>query len=97
MSLGEDLRTLAIYELELARQARRAKTRRRVSGACSYCGEHGSDLVVDHDHETGRVRGLVHRSCNARIASHTAANVSRLMDYLNHKADLGFYRGRPPE
>lgn len=92
MSLGDDLRALAIYELELERQARRAKGRRRVSGTCAYCGEHGNDLVVDHDHETGRVRGLVHRSCNVKIASHTAATVTRLVDYLNQKADLGFYR-----
>ena len=92
MGLGDEMRALAIYEFELARAARKAKTRRKVAGTCAYCGEPGSDLVIDHDHETGQVRGLVHRSCNAKIGSHTAANVTRLAEYLNRKPNLGRYR-----
>lgn len=91
MSLGADLRTLAIYEFELERAARRPKAHRRISGTCAYCGVGGADLVVDHDHETRRVRGVVHRSCNAKIASHTASNVYQLVEYLNRRPNLGFY------
>ena len=83
------MRTLAIYEFEQMRAARRSKLRRRRPGICAYCGEHGDDLVVDHDHETGQIRGLVHRACNVRIGSHTAANVYLLVEYLNRRRDLG--------
>ena len=42
-------------------------------GLCSLCSKpislqvmgNKSDYVVDHDHETGEIRGVLHRSCNA--------------------------------
>lgn len=42
-------------------------------GLCSLCKQPislavmgaKSDYVVDHDHETGEIRGVLHRSCNA--------------------------------
>lgn len=42
-------------------------------GNCCICGKvielqvmgKGSQYVVDHDHETGMIRGVAHRSCNA--------------------------------
>lgn len=41
-------------------------------GKCALCGEEmerdkgktGRKVVIDHNHETGRIRGLVHRMCN---------------------------------
>ena len=33
-------------------------------GRCGMCG-FTNDLVTDHDHDTGKVRGLLCRSCNA--------------------------------
>ena len=98
MGLGDEMRALAIYEFELQREARKAKkTRRKVPGTCAYCGDPGSDLVIDHDHETGQVRGLVHRACNAKIGSHTATNLTRLLEYLNRSPNLGPYRQRRRE
>jgi hypothetical protein len=34
---------------------------------CALCKEHceEGDAVLDHDHKTGRIRGVLHRGCNA--------------------------------
>lgn len=41
-------------------------------GRCAVCEEARLELVTDHDHATGLVRGLLCRSCNTREAfSHT--------------------------
>ena len=44
-------------------------------GLCEVCGlpidvqvkGSKSDYVVDHDHTTGEIRGILHRSCNAAL------------------------------
>lgn len=33
-------------------------------GRCAVCGSSSGPLVIDHDHDTGKVRGLLCRSCN---------------------------------
>ena len=41
----------------------------QAQGACRICGEsrHESQMVIDHDHQTGRVRGVLCCKCNAGI------------------------------
>lgn len=39
-------------------------------GGCGICGSSG-DLVVDHDHGSGFVRGLLCRGCNNAEGRHT--------------------------
>jgi hypothetical protein len=55
--------TPEFYDVELAKQ----------HGLCAMCGLPPDEtdlqkiLVVDHDHETGQFRGLVHGRCNSLI------------------------------
>ncbi|KKM66510.1 hypothetical protein LCGC14_1480460 [marine sediment metagenome] len=41
-------------------------------GCCAMCGKHQSkldiSLCVDHNHKTGKVRGLLCQQCNAKLA-----------------------------
>jgi hypothetical protein len=62
-------------------------------GVCALCripgrlGRHGK-LAVDHDHETGRVRGLLCGPCNVALGllGDTAAKFERVMSYLRGEA-----------
>lgn len=61
----------------------------RQGGGCAICGSatptgnHGR-LVVDHDHETGAVRGVLCGDCNAIIglAKESAARLRAAADYI---------------
>lgn len=58
-------------------------------GLCPICGE-PIDLtipkegVIDHDHDTGEIRGVLHRSCNAaegKVANAAGRWGAKSMDY----------------
>jgi hypothetical protein len=57
--------------------------RRWQGGACAMCSARRGSLVVDHCHETGLVRGLLCRSCNASEPHSSAPTFAA-------------YRSRPP-
>lgn len=66
------------YEAKLAAQA----------GACAICsdgpGKGRRYFCVDHNHETGEVRGLLCHKCNAALGllGDSAPIVARALDYL---------------
>lgn len=70
-------------------------------GVCDLCKlpikpESGPDTVVDHDHETGRVRGILHKLCNLGIGA-LGDNIQRIRQaeaypqrhYLKEISELG--------
>lgn len=46
-----------------------------ISGSCAICG--GKAAVVDHDHNTGKVRGALCKQCNL-LLGHCADDIVRL-------------------
>ena len=62
-------------------------------GLCALCGKpetNGNLLVVDHDHDTGKVRGLLCSGCNLEIG--------KMENFVKRHGDnIKFYqaRGRP--
>ena len=74
--------TIDEYEAMLAEQG----------GGCAGCGSvvldrSGRNLAVDHDHETGLVRGLLCQACNSILGRvrDNASVLRRLADYLDTK------------
>ncbi len=53
-------------------------------GRCDCCGRKPRKLVVDHDHKTGIVRGLLCQGCNPAIGKlgDDVAGLQRAIDYL---------------
>lgn len=41
----------------------------RLEGKCQICNKHFKTLCVDHNHDTGKVRGLLCRPCNIAISA----------------------------
>lgn len=59
------------------------------NGECAICGKHQNEikkrLFVDHDHKTGKLRGLLCRQCNS-ILGYSYDNINILLktiEYLN--------------
>lgn len=56
---------------------------------CALCERHVSQfkirLAVDHDHKTGRIRGLLCTSCNVALAvlGDSEESIQNVLDYLN--------------
>lgn len=49
-------------------KAHRDKLLEEQGGRCALCGELiQRDDVLDHDHKTGEIRGVLHRGCNAML------------------------------
>ncbi len=43
------------------------KLRDSQNGQCAICGRENGAMFVDHDHETGHVRGLLCDACNSAL------------------------------
>jgi hypothetical protein len=95
--------------VKLARSGMRSyvhKVLREQEGLCPLCGK-PIDLgikgegVLDHDHDTGRIRGVLHRSCNAaegkisNAAARWGAKSSNYEDIIPYLENLVKYLKQP--
>ena len=59
---------------------------------CNICGAseegRGFSMNVDHDHETGKVRGLLCNSCNRGLGLLGEGNLEKAILYLNRSREL---------
>lgn len=67
----------------------RIKTLQEQGGLCQICGkpiENGEE-VLDHDHKTGFIRGVLHRGCNSLLGklenNHRRCGVPDLLGFLS--------------
>jgi hypothetical protein len=61
---------------------------------CAICGKHQSNfkkrLAVDHNHETGEIRGLLCTGCNKFIISDRTANFfEKIVNYMKNSKHKG--------
>lgn len=77
----------AIYDLHYTYgisidEARKLHARRQ--GGCEICGNATLKRVVDHDHTTGKIRGILCINCNSSIglAGDSAHRLRQLANYL---------------
>lgn len=60
-------------------------------GRCAICGIHQDDfkerLSVDHNHATGKVRGLLCNDCNRMLggSKDSVESLTKAIEYLNRK------------
>lgn len=72
--------TIEQYETILAQQ----------EGVCAVCKEPLTDPVIDHDHDSGVVRGIVHRKCNFLLGL-ADENVSILSSAIRYLKDASLF------
>ena len=85
--LVNDKRAAKVYGITLEQVQ---EMREQSGGICSICNREGKHhhkrLVIDHDHKTGKVRGLICSTCNSMIGwcGEDTQTLQNLINYLNH-------------
>ena len=77
-------------------RAWRVRTLAEQGGVCALCGQPLSEAeaVGDHDHTTGRMRGVLHRGCNSGLGK--VENFRRLYGLTDIRRLTSFLHGIVP-
>lgn len=61
---------------------------KKSNGRCEICGITPKKLVIDHDHETGKIRGLLCPQCNAGLgmAKDNPSILKQMVRYLTKRS-----------
>jgi hypothetical protein len=61
------------------------------NGCCAICSRHQSEfkqrLCIDHDHKTGKIRGLLCHNCN-RFLGYINDDINNIIEYFNIKIQI---------
>lgn len=71
------------------------KLRDEQGGKCAICTGSLADWVVDHNHRTGSIRGLLCRACNGGLG-HFKDNPSILLAAIGYLNERGNYARTAP-
>jgi hypothetical protein len=89
--------TKKMYGISLSRKAELIKQQKE---SCTICGttdpKHKNGWQIDHDHETGKVRGIVCHACNLTLGSskEDIHRLQRCLAYIRfHKRKIIFPEG----
>ena len=85
-----DLRACAVYGITIDQLT---DMRKQANGICQACERPGEGqfkrLVIDHDHETGKVRGLICQKCNTvlGLVKDNINTLQNLAQFIKDKND----------
>ncbi len=71
------------YDLTV-KQAKHVIQKQDNNGKCDICQKHGRKLNVDHEHKTGKVRGLVCNPCNTVLGNIEKYGTKPFQNYLEN-------------
>lgn len=71
-----------VYGLDYSTYERMLKEQGYVCKLCGQPNQHGKRLAVDHDHETGQIRGLLCNHCNITLGRQEPVWFLKAINYL---------------
>lgn len=90
-------KTGPVYDLMSASEKRAMRERATACAACEVELETDWEKAVDHSHASGRVRGVVCKSCNSRMRSAHEDRMRRIGLYLDNAERGGQEEPQEPE
>lgn len=72
----------SVYGLDYTQYEAMLTKQKGVCALCYHPNQHGKRLAVDHDHETGQIRGLLCNHCNITLGRQEPVWFLKAINYL---------------